>query len=681
MNSLLEQFTIEAAELLESLDDALLDLERDPSDADRINEVFRVAHTLKGSAGLFDLPPLIRLTHAAEDLLDAVRGGRPLSGSDVDVLLRTFDIVRGWIDHLCATGSLPDDAAEVCAAAVQPLQLEDVLDVPEQQAGDVHPVALPDWLDRFAPAVLDAAAELGAPLRAVRYQPHPECFFRGEDPVGVVGRLPGLRGFTAVFEGQTPRLDDFDEYRCDLTLLALTTASAEVVEDVLCYVRDECEVVVVAGTGGASRAAAPATPAVPAVADDMADATPHAVTSSVARTPQTLRVDQERVDQLLELVGELLVATNGLPYLARSAQEEHGSRELSRAIKGQHSALDRIARELQDMVMDVRMLPMEVVFRRLPRLVRDLARKLDKEVELDVVGSETTADKAIVDLMGDPLIHLIRNSLDHGLETPEERVAAGKPPTATLRVSAERIGDSVEVLIVDDGRGVDVDRVRARALERGICSAERLAAMSDEEAVHLIFTPGFSTAEAVSDVSGRGVGMDAVRSTITQIGGNISLSSTAGQGTRVRLVMPLSMAVTKVMVVSVAGQRFGVPLDQVHGTLKVPRDGLASLMQQPALTVRGQVVPVLDLAEILLMDHGPTRRQRPPTASLLVLDLAGRLVALEVERFHRDMDVVAKPLEGFLSSHALCSGSALLGDGSVLLVLDVEEVLGRAVAA
>jgi two-component system chemotaxis sensor kinase CheA len=390
---------------------------------------------------------------------------------------------------------------------------------------------------------------------------------------------------------------------------------------------------------------------------------------------RVLRVDQEKVDRLMELVGELNVAKNGLTFLADAAEEEFGSRVLSRRIKDQYAGMHRIAEELQAAVMDVRMLPLSVAFGRFPRLVRDLSRRLGKTIELVTDGEDTMADKDVIEALGDPLVHLVRNSLDHGIELSEERVAAGKTPTARLTLAAVADGDAVIVEVSDDGRGVDPARVRRKAYEKGLITEEELESLSDADAVDLVFRPGFSTVEQVSDLSGRGVGMDAVRASVEKLGGSVTMRSRLGQGTSTRLRLPLSMAVTQVMVVSVAGQRFGIPVDLVVETVRVPAAEMGRVLHQEVVVMRGEVLPVVDLARALDMPWSPDPGS---DRAVLVVNVNGQRVGLLVEQFHREVDVILKPMEGLLAYADEFSGTALLGDGLVLLVLNMKEVLGLA---
>jgi two-component system chemotaxis sensor kinase CheA len=398
-----------------------------------------------------------------------------------------------------------------------------------------------------------------------------------------------------------------------------------------------------------------------------------AVVEAGERTPpRTLRVDQEKVDALLDLVGELVVAKNGLPYLARRAEQEHGLRDLGRGIRDQFGVIDRIAQDLQSAVMSVRMMPVGQVFQRFPRLVRDLSRKLGKEVELVIEGEATEADKNVVESLFDPILHMVRNSLDHGVETPEVRAACGKSAMATVKLTARHDGDQVVIEVVDDGRGIDPEVIKRKAYERGLLDEARLAAISDQDAIMLVFAAGFSTAEAVSDVSGRGVGMDVVRSTVEKAGGRISMRSAKGLGTTVTLNLPLSMAVSRVMTVALDDRLFGIPMELIHGTVKIPCGDIVSIKGREAFVLRDRVVPLLRLARLLDLPPEAVRADEVP---VLVTRVDAETVGLGISAFGEVMEVILKPLEGMLAKIVGYSGTALLGDGRVLLVLDLKELI------
>jgi two-component system chemotaxis sensor kinase CheA len=389
---------------------------------------------------------------------------------------------------------------------------------------------------------------------------------------------------------------------------------------------------------------------------------------------RVLKVEQAKVDRLMNLIGEMVVARNGLPYLAGRAENQYGVRELAREIKAQHAVINRIVEDMQDAIMQVRMTPVSFVFQRFPRLVRDIARRLGKEVELVLEGEATEADKNVIEALADPLVHIVRNALDHGMELPDERRAAGKAAVGRLVMTARQEADRVVIEVADDGRGIDPERIRRKAYSKGLVDETAVARMSDEEAVNLVFLPGFSTADAVSDLSGRGVGMDAVRSAIEALNGTVRLTSVPGQGTRLQLALPLSMAVSNVMLVESGGARYGVPMDLVVETVRIPAHAVHRIKQHEAAVLRGRIVPLRGLNDLLALDV-PQRRNEADELAVLVLRVHGQYLGLVIDDFRGVVEVILKPMSGILGTLAAYAGSALLGDGSVLMVINPKELL------
>lgn len=390
--------------------------------------------------------------------------------------------------------------------------------------------------------------------------------------------------------------------------------------------------------------------------------------------PRSLKVDQTKIDRLMNLIGELVVEKNALPYLAQRAEVQFGIRELSREIKGQYSVINRIADEMQDAIMQVRMMAVSFVFQRFPRLVRDISRKLGKEVQLVLEGEQTEADKNIIESLADPLIHIVRNSLDHGLETPEVRRACGKPETGTLTIRAAQQADRVVIEIIADGKGIDPSVIKRKAYEKGLIDEAMLERIGDQEAINLIFAAGLSTAEVVSDLSGRGVGMDVVRSAVEKINGTVVIESELGKGTSIRISLPLSMAVTQVMVIESDGQLFGVPMDNVVETVRVPRSAIRAIKRSQTAVLRGRIVPLKALNTLLGIPSVPRLNSDDELAVLLV-QTGSEIFGLMVDGFKETIGLIQKPLGGFLSGLSAYSGSALMGDGSVLMILNVREIV------
>jgi two-component system chemotaxis sensor kinase CheA len=390
--------------------------------------------------------------------------------------------------------------------------------------------------------------------------------------------------------------------------------------------------------------------------------------------PKSIKVDQVKIDRLMNLIGEMVVAKNALPYLAGRAETVFGVRDLSREIKAQYAVINRIAEEMQDSIMQVRMMPISFVFQRFPRLVRDTANKLGKEVNLILEGEDTEADKNVVESLGDPLVHIVRNSLDHGIEMPEIRRALGKPALGTIVIRATQESDRVIIEISDDGKGIDPEVVKRKAYEKGIIDDERRERITDREAVNLVFAAGFSTVETISDLSGRGVGMDVVRTAVEKVNGTINLESEKGKGTCIRLSLPLSMAVTNVMIVESNNQLFGVPMENVLETVRIPRADIHSIKKNQAIVLRGRIVPLKSLNSLLGLNV-PPRANEEDEFAVLIVSLGGESVGILIDEFRETVEIILKPMTGVLAGLSAYAGSALLGNGSVLMVLDIKEIL------
>lgn len=386
-----------------------------------------------------------------------------------------------------------------------------------------------------------------------------------------------------------------------------------------------------------------------------------------------LRVDEDKVNRFMNLIGELVVAKNSLLYLAKKIETELEIPELSKEIKSQYSVVNRIAEEMQDAIMQIRMIPVSTVFQRFPRLVRDISKKIGKQVKLEIIGEDTEADKNVIEALGDPLIHLIRNSLDHGIETPEERLSQGKEETATIKLKATHEADRVIIEVEDDGRGIDPEKVKRKAYEKGLITEETLEKISDEEAINLIFLPGFSTKEESSELSGRGVGMDVVRNMVERFNGSVNVWSKKGFGTKVTISLPLSMAVSHVMLIDTASRKFGIPMDAVIETVRIRDNQIRIFKGRRVTSLRGKVVPILFLNEILAIPQQPLKDEDNQYA-VLIANIRGETVGLVVDKFLGTADIILKPFTGFLSQFRLFSGTAIMGDGTVLLVINPKEL-------
>lgn len=713
MNEFLEQFLIEARDLVEQTTDDLLALEQAPGDRDRLDSAFRGFHTLKGAAAIVEFAAMGRAVHATEDILDAVRrAGRAVTPDVVDRSLACLETIRDWLAAIETTGMLPTDADVAADALIADFTAPAT---PSARPGDAG------WIDGLRPRAPDATV-------AVRLVPAADCFFRSADPLALIAGLPGLRALGLAPRTPWPAAGDIDPFACNLVLTALCRSTIEAVAAHLAPMRRQAEIHAlpaddtglpgpaaallraqsalgqVAGDGFAGRLAAAGRVAVnvlrrlgrPVAAIEAAVAAalaagdaapftvaieailtgggpmPTAVPSSAPAPARALRVDVERIDALVRLTAELTVVKNALGHAAGLARDGGDTRRLADLLQQQHATLDGLTAELQRAVLAIRVLPLRQVFQRFPLMVRDMAAGLAKPIRLVVEGEETEADKTVVEALFEPLLHVLRNAVDHGIEDTARRIAAAKPATAQVTLSGRRAGDQVVVEVADDGAGIDPAVIRRVAAGRGVASATVLDALSDEDTIDLIFAPGFSTAATVSDLSGRGVGMDAVRTAIGRIGGRVTVTSRAGAGTTVRFALPFSVMMTKVMTVEAGGQAFGIPFDAVVETLQRDRTDIAAVGAARAFTLRDRTVPLIALAQALGRAAGVPETA---VANIVVTEIGGQLGALEVDRFGAAFDVMLKPMEGMLAGMRGIAGTTVLGDGRVLIVLDVQGLL------
>ncbi|MDR2056164.1 MAG: Hpt domain-containing protein [Desulfovibrio sp.] len=399
----------------------------------------------------------------------------------------------------------------------------------------------------------------------------------------------------------------------------------------------------------------------------------NAAAQDAHKSSSTIRVDHERLDHLMNLIGELIINRNRYTLIARSLEDDHNVdiAQVAQSLSETTYAMARISDDLQDTIMKVRMVPVSSVFSRFPRLVRDLSRKSGKEVDLIMEGEETELDKSVVEVIGDPLVHLIRNSVDHGVEPEDVRIAAGKPPKGKVTLRAFHKGNSVAIEIEDDGKGIDPEKMREVAVRKGVITPEEAVQLDDREAIELIFAPGFSSAEKITDISGRGVGMDVVRTNIKNLKGSVNTYSEVGKGTRFTLSLPLTLAIIDALMVNVSGQMYAIPLDAVSETTKIEAERLTDVKGRKAVTLRGEVLGVVELSEMLGLPRAETL---PEVLSVVVIHDNERRLGLVVDRLLERQEIVIKPLGAYLGDLKGISGATIMGDGSVILILDPHEI-------
>ncbi|MGH8504757.1 MAG: chemotaxis protein CheW [Stenotrophobium sp.] len=658
-----QTFFDESAEGLDVMESALLKLDVGNTDAEIINTIFRAAHSIKGGAATFGFAEVAGFTHLLETLLDQMRSSQSeVTQPDVDVLLRSVDIVRSLL-AAASSGKPADDAA---VAAVRS-ELEAALSASDDTAHNQSQLAAPAVAAVSAPT---APAESGW---RIKFIPKPELFRSGNDPLRILRELGELGTLQAeINEAVLPSLADAEAEDCYLSwnLVLQSSCSMASLREVFAWVEDECELQIealVAEQPAASVAVAntPATAPRAAELKVIKGGRDKVETHKTGSDGGSLRVGTEKIDSLINLVGELVITQAMLTQQA-SALDPVLNEKLLTGL----SQLDRNTRSLQEAVMSIRMLPMDFVFSRFPRMVHDLAAKLVKQARLVTVGESTELDKSVIEKIADPLTHLVRNSLDHGIEMPAARVAAGKDEIGTITLKAAHQGGSIVIEVSDDGHGLDRDRILAKAKERDIAIGDNA---SDSEVWALIFAPGFSTAEQVTDVSGRGVGMDVVKKNIQALGGQIEITSRLGQGTKISIRLPLTLAILDGMSMAVGDEIFIVPLNAVAESLQPKPEDIKSIAGQGRVVrVRGEILPLVPLREVFHLGVGITE---PHKGILVLIESEGRKVALMVDELVGQQQVVIKSLESNYRRISGISGATILGDGRVALILDVGDLV------
>ncbi|HEV2596347.1 MAG TPA: chemotaxis protein CheA [Sphingomicrobium sp.] len=650
MDELFAQFLIEGRELIAKATEDLIALDEDVAARGRVDSAFRAVHTLKGSVAIFDLAPMGVALHAAEDLLGNVRSSDvPIDEPAARALLGCLDQCDRWMDAVEASGKLPLEAPREAVRIATGLLALTGSPQAAAAASETDEQWVKELLDRQSARLVEAR-ETAAPLVAVRYSPPTDGFFTGDDPMNLIGAVPQLVALEVGAARPWPPIDEFDPYQCNLRIELISAASEAEVRQIFRFIPDQIEIISVAPAG--------------------ADGDSEPIAGLDAH--RTIRVESSEIDRLLDLVGELVVTKNGLAHIAASAEAGADAKAIVAAIRATQAMTDRVVADMHRAVMDVRMVPLERVFRRLHRLVRELAQRLDRDLAFEIIGEGTRVDKAVADALFEPLLHLVRNAVDHGIEPPEARVAAGKSARGCLELSARTLGEQILIEIHDDGAGIDPARVKKVAGKRHIASAEQLDAMDDRATLQLIFAPGFSTVTTITDVSGRGVGMDAVKTAIERLGGRVSLSSAVGAGTNVSLRLPATAALTTILIVKVADERFGIPLDMVVETVRIARSGILPVGLGRAFVLRDKTLPLIELSALL----GLTTRKPPQNIRILVVDSGRGQIGIAVDDFSERLDVMLRPMSGLLARIPGVSGTTLLGDGGVLLILNLAEIIG-----
>lgn len=720
---ILQDFLVEAGEIIEQLSEQLVELERRPTDRDLLNAIFRGFHTVKGGAGFLQLNSLVECCHITENLFDMLRNGqRSVTSALMDVVLQALDAVNEMFDEV-KSGEVPSPAAPALLARLEALVhgeeapalavAEPAAAAAESASQDITDAEFESFLDALAPAA-DAIpeAQASAASAAETDEINDEEFEalldqlhgKGKQPVAAPASVP-TPAVAASSVGSSSS-DEISEDEFDALLDQLHgkgKAPTPKVEPVVAsaasvpavngdeHIRDDEFESILDQLHGKGRApnglpdaiapAAAAPDTAPKKAQPPKPAPAPAAPVRAAEKPvvdeetqkggaaaeTTVRVDTQRLDDIMNMVGELVLVRNRLVRLGTRSNDE----ALSKAV----SNLDVVTADLQTAVMKTRMQPIKKVFGRFPRVVRDLARSLKKEVTLELLGEETDLDKNLVEALADPLVHLVRNAVDHGIESPEKREKAGKSRTGKIVLAAEQEGDHILLSITDDGAGMDTEVLRQKVVEKGLLDVDAAARLSDTECYNLIFLPGFSTKTEISDVSGRGVGMDVVKTKISQLNGSIQIISKIGEGTRLVIKVPLTLAIMPTLMVMLGQQTFALPLASVNEIFHMDLRRVNVVDGREMITVREKAIPLFFLKSWLVKNsYG---EPRPQEAHVVIVSVGIQRVGFVVDQLIGQEEVVIKPLGKMLQGTPGMAGATITGDGRIALILDVPSMLKR----
>ncbi len=641
-----QSFQEEARELLAELESALLELDQKREDREVVARAFRALHTIKGSGAMFGFDDIAGFAHNLETAFDRLRNGELTATSDlINLTLAAGDQIRNMLDESAGRGSVDPSRS---ASILEELRRLTGLTDSRPESTDSAPT-----LDKTAQGTVQAWR--------IRFRPGPDIVLNGTNPLLLLHELRELGQLEVSLDTvAVPPLEQMDAEHCYLAwdMVLTTPAAAEAIRDVFIFVEDECELTIERAPDRLVEARAiPPAPARQNTADARA---------SLAGGASSIRVSADKLDQLVNLVGELVTVQARLSEIA-GRRDDADILEISESV-------DRLTAALRENSMSIRMLPLKATFERFRRLIHDLGIELHKEVELTIEGADTELDKTVIDQLNDPLVHLIRNSMDHGIETPEARLASGKPATGVIRLSARHSGANVLIQVSDDGRGLDVEAIRERAIEKGLIDSS--AQLTQAEIFSLIMASGFSTARAVTEVSGRGVGMDVVRRSIEAFRGSIEIGSQPGAGTTVTLRLPLTLAIIDGLLVRVGQAHFVLPLANSLECVELTARDILDAHGKHIANVRGELIPYIRLAE-----HFQMEAERPEREQIMVVETEHGHYGFVVDEVLGDHQTVIKNLGRLYRSVQVVSGATILGNGTVALILDPHRLVQNAVQA
>lgn len=663
MSQYLDLFIDESKEHLQSINERLLELEKTPEDMSVVNDIFRSAHTLKGMSATMGFEDLANLTHQMENVLDGIRNRRlSVTPELLDVIFEAVDHLEAMISSIAAGG----DGTRDVRRTVEQLKRIEQGEMPNKQAAREEP-PLEHAYGEFEYHVLEQAKEQGFSVYEIRVRLRDDCLLKAARVYMVFEQLNEVGEIVKAM----PPIEMLEEEQFDREFLVtvVSKAPADELQKRLMGISeiDDVKVSMLSSNEPSAESEKAAAPQQPAAMEQAAAVQAEAEApekQTAKQATKTIRVNIERLDMLMNLFEELVVDRGRLEQISR----ELNHAELTETVE----RMSRISSDLQTIILNMRMVPVETVFNRFPRMVRQLARELGKKVRLDVIGAETELDRTVIDEIGDPLVHLLRNALDHGIEAPDVRAARGKPEEGTIQLRAYHSGNHVFIEIEDDGAGISREKVLKKAINRGIVSPEAAEHLTDEQVYELIFAPGFSTADHISDISGRGVGLDVVKSTIESLGGTVAVDSRPGQGSLFSIQLPLTLSIISVLLVQIAAETYAIPLSSIMETALIRKEDVFYVHNQPVIDFRGKVVPLVRLKDVFAV---PGVSDDSETVPAVIVRKGEKLAALAVDSFIGQQEVVLKSLGNYLSSVFAISGATILGDGRVALIIDCNALV------
>lgn len=695
-------FLDETDEHLQSLNDQIMTLENEPENQDCINEIFRIAHTIKGMAGTMGYKRMQNLTHDMENVFSAVRDGTiKVEEHMIDVLFECLDALENYAKTIRETS---DEGTEENAALIK--ELNDILNqgkggddaeatkAPEKEAAPAAPAAAADFAEKWKQVTLDdsqkdvlaEAVKQNKKVFGFTVYIQQTCILKAARAFLVYKTIEDL-GEILVSSPSAQDIED-EKFDFDFSVLVVTENSLEQIRDAAANVS---EIEKVIGGEVDAKQLEEAKPAEDKATDEKsAEAssvqTPAqqtqtaskpaaaAASTSVQKKPaaakpivnRTVRVDIEKLDVLMNLVSELIIAKNSL-VAASSADGDTNA-----AVNEQVEYLESVTTSLHESVMKVRMVPIESVVNKFPRMIRDLSKKLNKPMELYMTGEDTELDRTVVDEIGDPLMHLLRNSADHGLEAPEVRKQRGKPETGSIFLNAYQDGNNVVIEVRDDGNGIDVEAVKAKAIERGVVTSEQAENMSEKDVIALLFNAGFSTSKVVTDVSGRGVGLDVVKSKIESLSGEVEVRNKLGEGSAWIIRLPLTLAIIQTLMVTIGNEKYAISLGSIQTIEDIPTDEVRLVQNREVINLRGSVIPLIRLHDILDI---PEPEEKTDNLVVVIVKKGDNRAGLVVDELIGQQEIVIKSMGKFIKKSKIISGATILGDGEVALILDANALL------